>query len=1235
MIRPLHHHATLSAIGIALSLICLLPGRASSAAKPDSPASKASKRVSVSYGKLPLSFEPNLGQTAKEVQWLARGPEYTLYLTGPDAVLQLNAILPAAKPGEPLTINSSALRMNLLGAKAAEREGGEEPEQGKANYFTGNDPTKWQRDVPMYAKVHMQGVYPGVDLKYYGHRGELEYDFVVSPGADASAIRLRFDGAKPTLAANGDLVLPVEGGPEVRFDKPVIYQWKDGVRQPVDGSFVVADNHQVSFKLGAYDHSRELTIDPTLLFLGTLGTGNQQSVPNGMAVDVAGEIILTGITNDLTFPTTADALQPICTNSSAIFNANYHRCGPSSASSGFVTKISADGTELIYSTYLHGLSGQEYGDAVAADTSGDAYILGMTSSNDFPITGDAIQTLCQPVYATTLLGVPTGSAFASCDGNFAGGGTEFVYQGPTLFIAKLDPTGSTLLYSTFFGGTIPTYPVALALDSSNNIYFASYLQNAEPANDVYPSAGAIAFPVTSSAYQSSGVGVQSATLSKLSADGHTLLYSTLMGGITTNTFFGYTQPLALAVGQNGLAYIGGITLTSEFPTTLGAVKPNCVGNTPDNGDCIGYTAFLSAFDTTQSGSASLAYSTYIGGTETAAGNTVQNQVNGLIADSFNNVYVAGSTTRIDYPTTAGAYQTTCGHFNAGNTCSAAFLSKINPTGTGYIWSTYFGGTSANPAPATGNAVALDAQGLVYLYGMSQDGGGDIPTVNPLQAYFGGNKLFIAAFSPDASTLLFGTRLGNTSTTTTSSEDPIANNGIGVDAEGNIYFAGQTNDNGSMPTTPGTYATTATAGFNRGFFGKISPVLAANTTALTISPSTANVGQSVTFSVQVSGTIQTTPVPTGTVTLTNLDTSPSTVLGTITLGATGAGTFSTSTLPAGTYSVTASYSGDDTYDVSTSSAMPLTITTPAQVLVPNVVGLTQNAATTSITGAGLVVGTVSTASSSTVPSGSVISESPLAGTSVAVGSSVSLTVSTGPATVLVPNVVGLTQTAATTSITGAGLVVGTVSTGSSSTVPSGSVISEAPLAGTSVAVGSSVNLVVSTGPATVLVPNVVGLTQTAASTSIRGAGLVVGTVSTGSNSTVPSGSVISEAPLAGTSVAVGSSVNLVVSTGPAPTSNFTITVIPPAETVNRGVLGGFILELNSVKGFDGNVKLSCSGGPAGSECADLPQTVKVNGTAYALSGILFPKNATPGTYTITFIGVSGSLTNSATAKFTVK
>ncbi|MHB1840266.1 MAG: DUF7948 domain-containing protein, partial [Acidobacteriaceae bacterium] len=318
-----------------------------------------SPKVAANYGKLPLSFEPNMGQTSKEVQWLARGPEYTLFLAGHDAVLEMNKVTPV-KPGkvEQPKISSLALRMDLMGANAVERASGEEPLPGKANYFTGKDPSKWQRDVSMYGKVRLHGVYPGIDLTYYGRQGQLEYDFVVAAGADASAIRLNFDGAKATLAANGDLVLPVTGtGTEVRFNKPVAYQMKDGARQPVEGSFTIAENRQVSFHLGAYDHGRELVIDPTLLFLGTLGTGNQQSVPNGMAVDSLGEIILTGITNDLTFPVTAGALQPSCTNGSPNFIANAHRCGISSVSSGFVTKINADGTSLVYSTYLHGLSG--------------------------------------------------------------------------------------------------------------------------------------------------------------------------------------------------------------------------------------------------------------------------------------------------------------------------------------------------------------------------------------------------------------------------------------------------------------------------------------------------------------------------------------------------------------------------------------------------------------------------------------------------------------------------------------------------------------------------------------------------------------------------------------------------------------------------------------------------------------------------------------------------------------
>ena len=223
---------------------------------------------------------------------------------------------------------------------------------------------------------------------------------------------------------------------------------------------------------------------------------------------------------------------------------------------------------------------------------------------------------------------------------------------------------------------------------------------------------------------------------------------------------------------------------------------------------------------------------------------------------------------------------------------------------------------------------------------------------------------------------------------------------------------------------------------------------------------------------------------------------------------------------------------------------VSVTTSLIITVPNVVGLTQAAATSAITGASLTVGTVTTASSATVPSGSVISQSPAAGSSTAAGSAVNLVVSTGSTSVTVPNVVGLTQAAATSAITGASLTVGTVMTASSATVPSGSVISQNPAAGSSAAAGSAVNLVVSTGSTSVTVPNVVGLTQAAATSAITGASLTVGTVMTASSATVPSGSVISQNPAAGSSAAAGSAVNLVVSIGPT-----SVTVSCTIPTIN--------------------------------------------------------------------------------------
>jgi kumamolisin len=290
-----------------------------------------------------------------------------------------------------------------------------------------------------------------------------------------------------------------------------------------------------------------------------------------------------------------------------------------------------------------------------------------------------------------------------------------------------------------------------------------------------------------------------------------------------------------------------------------------------------------------------------------------------------------------------------------------------------------------------------------------------------------------------------------------------------------------------------------------------------------------------------------------------------------------------------------------------------LSSPIQVAVPNVVGDTQAAATTAITGAGLVVGTVTTASSPTVASGNVISESPIAGTSVSSGSAVNLVVSTGAAPVAVPNVVGDTQAAASTAITGAGLVVGTVTTASSPTVASGNVISESPIAGTSVSSGSAVNLVVSTGAAPVAVPNVVGDTQAAASTAITGAGLVVGTVTTASSPTVASGNVISESPIAGTSVSSGSAVNLVVSTGPALAPGYTLSANPSSLTIPSGSTGSTVITLTPTGGFTGTVNFACGTLPSLVTCSFAPTSLTV-------------PSSSPLTTTLT-IGTTGATTAS--------
>ena len=1070
----------------------------------------------------------------------------------------------------------------------------------------------------MYGKVHMQGVYPGVDLKYYGHRGELEYDFVVAPGADPAAIRLRFDGAKPTLAANGDLVLPVEGGPEVRFNKPVVYQTVDGVRQPVTGSFVIADNkagEQVSFQLGAYDHSRELIIDPTLLFVGVFGTGNYETQAIGMAVDASGEIILTGETSDVNLPVTTNAYQTTCNQDSTIAAANnYVRCGGSSEGylgSAFITKISADGTSLVYSTYLHGFSGSELGQAVATDAAGDAIVLGQTGSSDFPVTSNAYQSLCMPYYQPKGVVGGDPSDFypiaQHCDGNFAGGGTEWVSGGPTLFVAKLDPTGSTLLYSTFFGGTQPTYPNGLALDSAGNIYFTSFLQYqaGQIASNYYPQNGNVPFPVTSSAFQTQNAAQQITTLSVLSADGQTLLYSTLFGATNTPNP-SWIQPLSLALGSNGIAYVGGYTYSDSVPTTAGAVRPACVDSSVYNGGnedgfCEGYTAWLAAFDTTQSGAASLKYATYIGGPEIPGGNAPQNQVLGLAADSENNVYATGLTTSSSYPTTKGAYQTACQQVlgSVGQTyCGqSAFLTKINPTGTAYVWSTLFEGNQQSID--YGQNIGFDTSGKVYLYGYDNNYTFDLPWVNPLEgrpgSSSGASYPFLATFSPDGSTLLFSTPLGNMSPNA-ANDFPV---GMVLDSANNIYFAGYGADNGSMAATAGTYSTVASGASNRTYFGKISPLLASSATTLVITPTTATTGQTVTFTATVAGT---TPTPTGTVTLTNTSTNPATTLGTITL-ANGTGQFTTSTLAVGSYSVTAAYSGDSTYDVSTSTAKTLTIqalATPTLVVTPSSFSLTTKQALS-------VEVSVSGGSGNPTPTGSVT----LSGGGYA---SAATSLSSGSATIVIP-ASSLSVGADTLTVSYSGDSNYSSATGTASVT-----VTAVPLTPT-VKVTPAENAL-DTGSALSVTAAVTGAGATPTGTvTLTGGGYTSAAVTlSGGSATI---AIPANSLGAGTdtlTVSYSGDSNYAAGTGTASVtvtaSVFTLSATTPAA-VAPGSPATSTVTVTTATGYAGTVTLACALTTSPSGATNLP-TCSGGSSTVALSG-----GATTGTATITVSSTSAS------------
>ena len=734
---------------ILIGFLAKTPAKAAKKETADVP--KTSKAET--YGKLPLAFEANSGQTSDDVKFLSRGQGYTLFLTrSAEAVLVLGAPTKRAPGASP----QSVFRMKLADTKAAPQAEGLNELQGKANYFIGNDPKKWRTNVPMYSKVDFHSVYPGVDLTYYGNQQQLEYDFIVAPGADPQPITLSFDGAeKLSLDSQGNLVLAAKEG-EIRFQKPRIYQDVNGTQREVLGGYVLKKANEVGFQMAAYDTTKSLIIDPVLSYSTYLGGANYGY---GIAVDSAGNTYLTGLAAATNFPTTPGAFQ---TTARSTTNA-----------SAFVTKLNPAGSALVYSTYLGG-SGNPYGvddrgAGIAVDAAGNAYVTGWTFSKDFPTTLGAFQS--------------------------SNRGLE------NAFVTKLNSDGTALLYSTYLGGT-GSGPnggdrgAGIAVDTQGNAYVTGTTCSSD-------------FPVTPLAFQlfykgNSGPGVGggmpncNAFMSELNPGPSgplSLVYSTYLGG-SGNSLGDGDSGNGIALDSMGNAYIAGFTGSSDFPTTPGAFQMSF--KAPRETD-----AFVSKLNPGLPGPLSLVYSTYLGGS------TYGDKASGIAVDSQGSAYVTGFTGSADFPVTPLAFQTTFYSY------VDVFVTKLNPSGSSLVYSTFISGTTALPFGTNDYpyGIAVDATGKAYVTGLTTSP--NFPTtpdaLEPQPATSSSRPAFLTVLNPDGSALVYSTYLSG------SSSD--AGLSVAVDNSGSVYVTGVTRST-DFPTTPGAFQTTF-QGYADAFVAKFS------------------------------------------------------------------------------------------------------------------------------------------------------------------------------------------------------------------------------------------------------------------------------------------------------------------------------------------------------------------------------------------------------------------------------
>jgi hypothetical protein len=668
--------------------------KGASAADPIHPQSETQETNSValesgkrSYGKLPLSFEVNNGQADSSIKFLSRGNGYTVFLTSTEAVLSLRRgsikdnqrpLVDHAKTNE--SVASRVIRLKSIGSNPKPNITGMDKLPGKSNYFIGSEPSKWRVDVSNYARVKVEDVYPGIDLVYYGNQRQLEYDWIVAPGADPKAIRFAVeskDGLK--VDGQGNLALDKSGG--LFLFKPAIYQQRGDARTEIAGRYVLQGKHQVGIQIDKYDTSLPLVIDPVLsysTFLG--GSGNDHG--NGIALDSFGNVYLTGNTFSSNFPTS----NPLQANHSGNW------------SDAFITKLNASGDSLVYSTYIGGNS-VTYGNGIAVDTSGNAYVTGETHATNFPTTN--------PI-----------------QGNNGGLADSF--------IIKLNASGNSLIYSTYLGGYSNDIGHGIAVDSSGNAYVAG-----ETSSTNYP---------TANPFQRSRNGGSDTFIAKLNASGSALIFSTFFGGSS------FDEAHGIAVDSSGNAYVTGKTSSTDFPL----INPFQNGN-GGSGD-----AFVAKLN--DSGNL-LIYSTYLGGNSDDIGL-------GISADSSGNAYVTGETYSGNFPT-ANPFQASHGGGNHD-----AFVTKLNPSGSLLVYSTYIGGNGDD----VGFGIAVDSSGNAYITGETYSS--NFPTVNPFQRNIGGQSdAFVSKPNSSGNLLIYSSYLGGLYWD--------AGKGIAVGSSGNAYVTGET------------------------------------------------------------------------------------------------------------------------------------------------------------------------------------------------------------------------------------------------------------------------------------------------------------------------------------------------------------------------------------------------------------------------------------------------------------